>query len=378
MTASAPIFFFTDSAAFGGAEQALVTLMAELDRERWEPTLVHHAAPGLEPLLEATRALGVATWPVPAMPEGAKGAARIPRFAAALRRRRPSVFHAQQTWQRSCKYALFAARLARVPVTIATVQLYVELEHDRHTALQRSLLSWSVDRFIAVSEHVRERLEEDLGLPARKIEVIHNAVDAAAARRPADPELRSELNGGARGPLVLVPARLDPQKGHRDLLQAAVEVPGVTFVLAGDGPEREALEELAHTLGVEERVLFLGYRADVPALLAASDLVVLPSLYEGLPLSLLEAMAAEKPVIASRIGGVDELVSDGKSGLLVPPGDPSALASAIRGLLDDRDRAARLAGAGREVVERNFSSAAMEARVSRIYGDIAHAKGAPR
>jgi glycosyltransferase involved in cell wall biosynthesis len=374
MTA-ASVFFFTDSEAFGGAEQALVTLIGELDRERWSPTLVHHPAPGLDPLLEATRAMGVGTWSVHAMPEGLRGASRIPRFAAALRRRAPAVFHAQQTWQRSCKYGLVAARLARVPVTISTVQLYVDLERERHAQRQRRLLSWSVDRFIAVSAHVRERLERDLGLPSHKIEVIHNAIDAAAVRRPPDPALRAKLNGGSHHPLVLVPARLDPQKGHRHLLEAAGEVPDATFVLAGDGPERQGLGDLARSLGVENRVVFLGYRSDVPALLAACDLVVLPSLYEGLPLSLLEAMAAGKPVIASRIGGIDELVADGENGLLVPPADPHALAAAIRGLLDDPDHARRLAGMGREVVERRFSSAAMAAEISRIYDEVADPEG---
>jgi glycosyltransferase involved in cell wall biosynthesis len=372
------VFFFTDSDDFGGAEQALVTTIGELDGTRWAPTLVHHPAPGLEPLLDAMLALGVETWAVPAMPEGARGASRIPRFAGALLRRRPQVFHAQQTWQRSGKYALVAARLARVPVTVATVQLYVELGSQPRDSRQRRLLGWSVDRFIAPSEHVRMRLERDLGLPSRKIEVVHNAIDTAAARRPADPALRMELNGGAHGPLVLVPARLDPQKGHRYLLQAAVEVPDVTFLLAGDGSERPVLLALAKSLGLGDRVVFLGYRADIPTLLAACDLVVLPSLYEGLPLSLLEAMAAGKPVIASRIGGVDELVADGENGLLVPPGDPHALAGAIRGLLDDSERAGRLAAAGQALVDREFSSAAMGARISGIYEGILSSKATRR
>jgi glycosyltransferase involved in cell wall biosynthesis len=257
-----------------------------------------------------------------------------------------------------------------VPVTVATVQLYVELESRRGNARQRRFLNWSADRFIAPSEHVRERLESDLGLPSRKIEVVYNAINTTAARLRADPGLRLELNGGAHGPLVLVPARLDPQKGHRHLIQAAVEVPGATFLLAGDGSERKVLNELAQSLGLGDRVVFLGYRGDIPALLAACDLVVLPSLYEGLPLSLLEAMAAGKPVIASRIGGVDELVANDENGLLVEPGDPHALAEAIRALLADPERRRRLARAGSEVVERRFSLAAASARISRIYEEL--------
>lgn len=368
------VFFFTDSDAFGGAEQALVTLVAGLDRDRWRPTLVHHPASGLEPLLEATRALGVETLAVPAMPEGLRGAARIPGFVAALRRRRPDVFHAHQTWQRSAKYALLAARLARVPVRVSTVQLYVELDREPHTSRQRALLGWSVDRFVAVSRHVGELLERDLGLPADKIEVVHNAIDPAAVRRPPDPALRAELTGAQNGQLVLVPARLDPQKGHRHLLRAAADVPGAIFALAGEGAEREPLEDLARSLGVDDRVIFLGYRSDIAALLAVSDLVVLPSLFEGLPVALLEAMAAGRPVIASRIGGVDELVEDDRNGLLVEPGDPAGLAQAIRALLADPERARRLAEAASELVERRFSAAATSARIAEIYEELDHAR----
>ena len=109
-------------------------------------------------------------------------------------------------------------------------------------------------------------------------------------------------------PIVLTVARLDPQKGHRYLLAAATEVPEAVFALVGEGGERAALENQARTLGVAERVRFLGHRDDVPELLAACDLFVLPSLYEGLPLSVLEAMAAAKPVVATAIDGTTEAV----------------------------------------------------------------------
>jgi glycosyltransferase involved in cell wall biosynthesis len=165
-------------------------------------------------------------------------------------------------------------------------------------------------------------------------------------------------------------ARLDPQKGLGDLLEAAARVPDASFVVAGDGPDRERLGETARSLGLHDRVCFLGHRDDVPDLLRSCDVFVLPSLYEGFPLSVLEAMAAGKPVIATAVGGTPEAVSDGETGFLVPPGDPSALAAAIRAVLSDPVLARRLGSAGRERACRTFSAAEMVRHVVRLYEDI--------
>jgi glycosyltransferase involved in cell wall biosynthesis len=175
------------------------------------------------------------------------------------------------------------------------------------------------------------------------------------------------LTGGSDCPIVFTPARLYSRKGHIHLLQAATLVPDALFVLAGDGPERARLEECARQLGVAARVRFLGQRQDIPQLLASCDLFVLPSLYEGLPLSVLEAMAAGKPVIATAIRGTDEAVIHGKTGLLVAPGNPVDLAAAIRKLLSDRALAAQLAQAGKARVAQEFSAEAMVQGASRVY-----------
>jgi glycosyltransferase involved in cell wall biosynthesis len=141
-------------------------------------------------------------------------------------------------------------------------------------------------------------------------------------------------------------------------------------VLAGDGPLRADLEAEARDLGVAGRCVFLGQRADVPALLAAADLFVLPSLYEGLPVSVLEAMAAQRPIVATAIGGTDEAVTNEVTGLLVPPRDAAALASAIRRMRADPALARRLASGGRERVEREFSSDVTARHVMLIYDEI--------
>ncbi|HMN29275.1 MAG TPA: glycosyltransferase, partial [Caldilineaceae bacterium] len=356
------VIHFTDSADFGGAEQSLLHLLAGLDRQQWRPVLFHHAEPGLEPLLAGARALGVALQIVPRMPLGRQGALLSLQFARRLRSWQPAVFHAHLTWPLACKYGLVGAMLAHVPAIVATAQLFVELPYTYATRCQQRLLATGVGRYLAVSQAVAQRLQERFWIPQRRIHVIPNAIPVESFQPRSNP-LPPALRQGAKGqPIILTVARLDKQKGHSDLLKAAVQVPEASFVLVGDGPERAQLEEQSRTLGLERRVCFLGYRQDIPALLADCDLFVLPSRYEGLPLAVLEAMAAGKPVIASAIPGTREAVVDGESGVLVPPADPAALAAAIRQLLADPAQAQRLACAGRVRVQQEFSVEVMVRR----------------
>ena len=364
------ICYFTDTTGFGGAEQALLTLMAGLDRRCWQPVLIHHPEPGLTPLLAGTRRLGIPLWEVPRMPEGRNGAARAPHFVRELRRRQPAVFHAHLTWPRACKYGLIAAVLARVPAVVATEHLFVEVPPNRLARLQQRLIAAGVDRYIAVSREVARRLQQTYHFPGRKIRVIHNAVPVAEFGQSDDAGLRSKLVGGTRRPIILTLARLDRQKGHQYLVEAATQIPEALFVFAGEGDERSALEAQTRALGLKDRVVFLGYRLDIPHVLASCDLFVLPSLFEGLPLSLLEAMAAGKPVIATAIGGTDEVVLHGQTGLLVPPGDAPALATAIRALLGDPALAQRLADAGKVRVQQEFSDEIMVQRVTQVYEEL--------
>lgn len=368
------ILHYTDSADFGGAEQALLHLLAGLDRRRWRSLLVYHPAPGLAPLLEGARRLGVPVLPAPPLPLGRTGARRIPGFVGRIRGIKPDVFHAHLTWPLACKYGLLSAILARVPVIVATLQLFVDLPYDRSTRLQQRLIARGIGRYIAVSRESAARLRDAFRLPAGKIEVIHNAVPTRPFARAADPELHATQGRGGP-PVVLTVARLDAQKGLPYLLEAATLVPEAAFVIAGDGPERARLEALARDLGLGDRLVFLGRRGDIPALLASCDLFVLPSLYEGLPLAVLEAMAAGKPVVATAIGGTDEAVAHGETGWLVPPGDPAALAGAIRALLADPPLARRLAKAGNARLRREFSAETMVARVEALYDALGGWRG---
>jgi glycosyltransferase involved in cell wall biosynthesis len=278
------------------------------------------------------------------------------------------VFHAHQTWSLSCRYGIVAAALARVPARVASAQLFLEMPKLVGIDAQHALLTRCLHRHVAVSRFVAGRLHDRFSVPMARIVVIPNAVEPPPAATP-DARLRADIAGDDGTPLALTVARLDAQKGIAHLVDAAAMVPDVVFAIAGDGPDRAALESRAAQLGVSSRVRFLGHRRDVPALLAVADLFVLPSLYEGFPLSVLEAMAAGVPVVATAVGGTDELVSS-DTGTLVAPADPRALADGIRTVLADREGAARRAASARDHVLATHSAAAMVASMSALYESL--------
>ncbi len=283
-----------------------------------------------------------------------------------MRAASPAIFHVHLNWPLACFHEALAAKFCRVPAVVATAHLCTPISGARHWIKQR-LLASAVDRYIAVSGEVEERLCQDLGVRASKVRVVRNGIRLDRFDQPSDSSLRAMLTRGNDCPVIFTPARLHTQKGLTYLLEAARLVPDAVFVLAGDGPERDRLQERARGLGVDGRVRFLGHRQDIPQLMASCDVFVLPSLYEGLPLTVLEAMAAGKPVVATAVGGTDEAVVDGVTGLLVPPANPTQLAGAIRRLLADGALAARLAKSGRDRAIQQFSSEAMVNGVTRVY-----------
>ncbi len=258
--------------------------------------------------------------------------------------------------------ALPVARLAGVPARIATHHGRIE---DTLPWFWR-LHGWVVNSgiattLVAVSERVKRWTIEKERVRPERVQVILNGIefssvqsDEAARRR-----LRAELGVPDDGLLFLTVGRLMAQKGHTFLLDAASDVlkryPSAVFAFAGDGPLRPELEEKSKRLGIQTSLRFLGVRADVPELLHAADGFVLPSLWEGLPIALLETMAAGKAVAATRVEGVEELLIHGESGLMVPAGDGAALAQAILQLLGDAALRERLGLAARKLVERDFT-----------------------
>jgi glycosyltransferase involved in cell wall biosynthesis len=222
---------------------------------------------------------------------------------------------------------------------------------------------------VAVSEATAATLVRQ-GYPADRVVVVRNGIAPPAPAQPRRPEGVSD-----DVPFLLHVGRLAPGKGQRELIEALARLArrDAVVVLAGKdletgGAFERDLEARADELGVRDRVVFAGHRDDVPALLAAADVFVLPSRIEGLPLTVLEAMAAARPVVATRVGGTPEAVVDGETGELVPAGDIEALVRALDGLLSDPERARRLGESGRRRVHERFSAAAMSERVLGLYG----------
>lgn len=227
------------------------------------------------------------------------------------------------------------------------------------------------DRVAAVSERVEQSLRR-AGIPAGKTCVIENGIDVSGfanseSSRGRDPEHSFRMRVGVVG-------RLASEKGIGILLRAAREIlkscPETEFVLVGDGPERENLESLARELGIDKEVVFAGFRSDMPGVYASLHVFVLASLNEGMPMALLEAMAAGKPIVATRVGAIPRLVIPEQTGLLVEPGDVTALQGAILRLLRDPDFRWKLGCAGRRFITEHFSADAMAHRYLSLYREM--------
>jgi len=301
-------------------------------------------------------------------PSGVQEFLGLARF---LRRERFDVVHTYDLY--SNLMGIPAAWLARVPVRISSrrdLGSWWWYTPGNRKLLRRILgLSSFV---VANSEAVRDFLVKEDGYDPGKIRVIRNGIDPAPFLAPAPSRGRLFPAAGRQDKLIAVVANMNVNtKGHLDLLEAARLIcpvfPEVRFVLIGDGRERAGLENKVDEWALRKNVLFLGHRTDVPDLLRCSDMFVLPSWAEGLPNVVLEALAAGLPVVATRVGGIPEIIEDGANGLLVAPKDPSALAVAILRLLRDKELAERLAREGQARVCDRFSFDRVLQQVKGLY-----------
>jgi glycosyltransferase involved in cell wall biosynthesis len=310
------------------------------------------AAHGPGPLRDAAAAAGVRFLPLQSLRRPLRpwrDLAALVELTRLLRRERPDILHASSS--KAGVLGRVAALLARVPIRIFTAHGWA---FTAHAGLASLLYRWA-DRLVrpltSVTVCVAEQ-QRAAGIAARTCDpertvVIPNGVDVAGAPR-------ARLDG--RPPVVVAVGRLKPPKDALTLVRALVRLPRGSYEarIVGDGPDRPRVEEEIRSLGLTEHVRLAGDRRDVPAQLAAADVFVLSSASEGMPVSVLEAMAAGLPVVASRVGGVPELVAEGESGLLVDPGEPDELAAALLRLVQDPELRRRLGAAGRARAEQRF------------------------
>jgi glycosyltransferase involved in cell wall biosynthesis len=369
------VVLIANSVTMGGVEEHVRQIAAGLHERGAHVALVMPEDAAVDPLAASARAAGASVVRLTLAWQTHRfgSVRRFFRLVRLLRWWQPDACHMHLVGFTGGRWIVLAAHLARVPRILCTMQVTPSAPQGWRVRLDRALLGRWIDRYIAVSEVCRHRLVAYLGLPAANVDVVPNAVELALFAGPSEPDrqrVRAEHGIPFQAPIVGVPARLSEQKGLVHLLDAMpailAEHPDTHLLIVGDGPLRDALAAQAAALGVAPRVHFVGYRSNTTAYLRAMDVFALPSLYEGLPLSVLEAMAAGLPVVATHVDGTPEAVEEGRTAILVPPADAHALARAVNALLGDRPRAAMMAQAGRARAA-SFSTAALLDRLALVY-----------
>jgi glycosyltransferase involved in cell wall biosynthesis len=356
-------FVFLDCGE-GGAQRVTLEMARRFDPQRFRPVLVCARTAG--PMARRAVEAGVPVHCLDRLHARWDWRA-VAVLRRALRNVDARIVHTS-TYSRVAPYAWLAARLAGTPVIVAH-------EHARPGRVGRlrrladeAMGDWL--RWIAVSDADRGRLVRE-GADPGSIEVVHNGVDTTSYRPAPRAPAREELGLPAGAPVIVVPARLVPRKGHVDLLAAVPRIarrhPDLVVLLAGGGPMESVLAALVDGAELGRWVRVLGHCPDLRPLLAAADLAVLPSRLEGHPVALLEALAAGTPVVATRVGGLEELVDEGRTGRLVPPRNPAALAEAVLAVLADSEARAAMGVAARRAAETRFPIQAMADAVQAAY-----------
>ncbi|MBI4550557.1 MAG: glycosyltransferase [Candidatus Omnitrophica bacterium] len=302
------------------------------------------------------------------------------RLCRWMRARKPRILHTELFGFHF--FAGLAAKLCRVPLVISGRRELADWQKWRHVQLEK-LGNRFVDRVVCCSEAVRRRTLDRESLAPAKAVTLYNGIEVAdfvdAGRRDA---VRRELGIPSQARVVGTVANFGREKGYPHLLEAASRIlekdPSVWFLLVGDGPLLEEMRKRAARIPLGRQILFTGFRSDIPELMAAMDLFALASVSEGFPNVLLEAMAAGKPIVATDVGGIPELIGADRDGLLVPPADAAALAEAVRKLLLDPARAGRLAENAKRTVLGRFTRESTVEQYEKLYLTLMGADHAPR
>lgn len=364
--------------AIGGAEKKLLELVKHLDKRRYNIIVCSIGQGG--PLQKDFEALDLDV--VVCHKRNKFDLSLINKVARLIRE--CEIDLVQTTLLLADIVGAFAARWSGLRPPVISWETVSHGENDilrtksRHVWAYKAAMK-RVDKIVAVSREIQHSLMERRGIAPEKIELIPYGVDLRKfTRRNGTFDKRGELKIAGDRVVIGTVARAEPYKGVAYLQQAAVQLvrqyPKLDFLFVGDGSLRKELEAQVHALGLSQRIRFLGFRNDVHEIMNAFDIFVLPSLTEGLPNVILEAMASYKPVIATAVGGIPEAVVEGETGLLIPPGDAGAIAAAIRKLLSHNKAALRMGEAGRKRVEELFSLQREVASFDRLYQKLLSGK----
>jgi glycosyltransferase involved in cell wall biosynthesis len=363
------VLLFSNGTVRAGIEEHMLQLLNGFDRRLITPYFA--CTPQLAELIKSDLRPDVGVFPMTI--DRLTDFAGMATLARVLRQYEIQVLHSH-----GFRASLFASPIGR----LCGVPAVLETSHGREVWRKGWIKShFLIDRFtarfvdyvISVSSATARYLVEQKGLPANKLVVIRGAANLKPfdPSRPVPEGLKESLGFSEDDPVLLVLARLEPQKGHRVLLEAMRLIlqqhPNARLVCVGDGALRPELEGFVAANGLAGSVRFVGRQTDIGKWLALADLTVLPSLWEGLPLAVIESLAAGKPVVATAVDGTPEVVVDGKTGFTVPAGDPVRLAEAVNRTLSNPIRAREMAQAGREWVLREFAMQKMVQSTQQLY-----------
>ncbi|HWI55198.1 MAG TPA: glycosyltransferase [Desulfobacteria bacterium] len=357
---------------FGGAEQHLLSLLRHIDKHEFE---LHVACLFTEPLAPMIVHEGFKVYILPM--RNKIDLKPVGRLASLISSEGFHIIHTHGV--RANMIGRLAARKAGAGRVVTTVHSVLAFDYNRWldrwvNRICEAATKNMTEHFITVSEMLARQMINE-GMPAGKVTPIHNGLEI----ENYDPclsgdQVRNELGIG-RDKLVLgIVARLHPVKGHCFLLEALAKVitriPEIILVIVGTGPERSGLESMVSGLGISKNVIFAGFRRDIPQVIAAVDFMVLPSLSEGLSLTIMEGMAMKKPVISTCVGGTPEIITTGLDGMLVPPADIPALARCIEELALNPEESSKLGIQARKTIENRFTAALMAAKTAKLYKDM--------
>ena len=362
------VLFIIWSLERGGAERFLAGLLTHLDRQKFEPTLCCLNWKGEWGEQVETQGIRVIAL-------NKKGKVDLKAFAQLRRIIREGEFDIVNThlWLADTMGRLAAIK-EKTPIIVSTAQNVDVWKKAWHRMVDRWFAKHT-DMVIAVSQAVKKYYHEDVGISADKINVIPNAIDTSSYENVGDTTyLYKDLNVAPDDFVLACVGRLNMQKAHHVLLEALKplksKLPKLKVIIVGKGELQNQLVTLSKEYGVSDMVRFVGHRADIPQILNFCDALILPSIFEGLPLCVLEAMASERPVIATDVGGTAELAVDGVTGYIVPPRDPNALAEAIEKLMQLSDQGKAMGAAGKQVVTERFSIQAITRKTEHLFSEL--------
>ncbi len=352
--------------AEGGIKNHLLTLLNHLDKTRYSPIVVSPSGTSLFAELKAS-GLDVRELNISDSLNPAADVKYIFQFRRMIKKIKPAIIH-----MHSAKAGI-VGRLSLIgminrPKTIVTMHSFVMDERvgscrRRLVRMLERLLHAKTDRFIAVSEALKNNLVDSMGISANKINVVHNGIQFADFEKKKSDKIK-----------IVAISRLAPQKGVDYFIKAAAIVAkkhqNAVFSIFGDGPLRDDLEKLANELGISDKLTFHGFSDEILNILPEYSIFVIASIHEAFGLSLIEAMSVKLPVIASRTGGITEIIDGCSTGLFAEPGNPEDIANQICRLIENPELAEKLAINGYEHVKRSFSADRMAAETQKIYDDL--------